>query len=138
MTIPTTIKHGSAPWWVLQTLRDFGPMTDKELKAMGTHEAPAAIKTVQQLHMIAKNHDGVFELQPKGRNALNAANRQRWKDHRTTLAGSRTTVNAGVRTLYDGAELRPYIGRPGAMDAFNLPSLQGGRRVHYRTGEVMA
>lgn len=138
MTTPTTLKHGSAPWWVLQTLRDFGPMTDKELKAMGTHETPAAIKTVQQLHMIAKNHDGVFELQPKGRNALNTANRQRWKDHRTTLAGSRTTVNAGVRTPYDGAELRPYIGRPGAMDAFKLPSLQGERRVHYRTGEVMA
>ena len=30
---------------------------------------------------------------------------------------------------YDGAELRPYQGRPGAMDAFALPSLINGRRV---------
>jgi hypothetical protein len=26
------------------------------------------------------------------------------------------------RVLYDGKELRPYQGRPGAMDAFALPS----------------
>ena len=26
------------------------------------------------------------------------------------------------RGLYDGKELRPFEGRPGAMDAYNLPS----------------
>ena len=26
---------------------------------------------------------------------------------------------------YDGAELRPYVGRPGAMDAFAKPSRMG-------------
>lgn len=31
--------------------------------------------------------------------------------------------------IYDGAELRPFAGRPGAMDAFALPSLINGRRV---------
>ena len=31
---------------------------------------------------------------------------------------------------YDGRELRPFDGRPGAMDAFKLPSLTpSGRRV---------
>ena len=30
---------------------------------------------------------------------------------------------------YDGAELRPYTGRPGAMDAFNLPSSVNGKHV---------
>lgn len=30
---------------------------------------------------------------------------------------------------YNGAELRPFEGRPGAMDAFALPSLQAGKRV---------
>lgn len=34
-----------------------------------------------------------------------------------------------VRDVYDGSELRPYEGRPGAMRAFALPSLIGGRRV---------
>lgn len=138
MTTPTTLKHGSATWWVLQALRDFGPMTDKELLALGTHETKDAIKAVQHLHMVNKNHDAQFELQPKGRNALNAANRQRSKAQPTTLAASRTQVNASSRQLYNGAELRPYSGRPGAMDAYKMPSLHSGKRVHYRTGEVMA
>ena len=30
---------------------------------------------------------------------------------------------------YTGEELRPFEGRPGAMDAFALPSLQAGKRV---------
>jgi hypothetical protein len=33
------------------------------------------------------------------------------------------------RGNYTGAELLPYTGRPGAMDAFTLPSIQGGRAV---------
>lgn len=33
---------------------------------------------------------------------------------------------------HDGAELRPYTGRPGAMDAFNLPSLVQGQQVPAR------
>jgi hypothetical protein len=138
MTTPTILKHGSAPWWVLQALRDFGPMTDKELKAMGTHETPAAIKSVQQLHMIVKNHDGVFELQPKGRNALNASNRARSRAAHNTPTPSRTNTNSSSRQIYDGAELRPNAGRPGAMDAYNVPSRVGDSRVHYRTGEVIA
>lgn len=33
---------------------------------------------------------------------------------------------------YDGAELRPYQGRPGAMDAFSKPSLINGERYDYK------
>ena len=32
------------------------------------------------------------------------------------------TSNGTARQLYTGAELAPYSGRPGAMDAFALPS----------------
>jgi hypothetical protein len=138
MTTPTTLKHGTATWWVLQALRDFGPMTERELLALGTHETPEALTAVRNLHMVTKNHEAKFELQPKGRNGLNAANKQRCKDHHTTLVGARRLVNATSREVYTGAELRPYTGRPGAMDAYNLPSLHGTRRVHYRTGEVIA
>lgn len=35
--------------------------------------------------------------------------------------GHRIT-NAGSKGLYDGRELRPFDGRPGAMDAYRLPS----------------
>lgn len=39
------------------------------------------------------------------------------------------------RGLYDGAELREYQGRPGAMDCFDLPSRMGDR-LFYRDGTV--
>lgn len=38
-----------------------------------------------------------------------------------TSESSRIT-NAGSKGLYDGRELRPFEGRPGAMDAYRLPS----------------
>ena len=138
MTTPTRIEHGTSTWWVLQTLRDFGPMSDDYLLIMGTHETKDAIQTVRNLHMVTKNHDGIYELQPKGRNALNAANKDRAKPTVPTKANSRTLVNAGSLLPYLGNELKPYAGRPGCMVAFDLPSLQGTKRVHYRTGEVVA
>jgi hypothetical protein len=33
---------------------------------------------------------------------------------------------------YDGAELRPYCGRPGAMDAFSKPSRIGHNFIEHR------
>jgi hypothetical protein len=33
---------------------------------------------------------------------------------------------------YDGAELRPYCGRPGAMDAFSKPSRIGDNFIEHR------
>ena len=48
-------------------------------------------------------------------------------------ARSRSTVDAAE--TYDGAELRPFDGRPGAMRAFDLPSRVLARRF-YRDGRV--
>lgn len=63
--------------------------------------------------------------------------------HRIT-AGTSVPVVAAARTahlttrgLYTGAELQPYDGRPGAMDAFALPSRMG-RRLQYRDGTMSA
>ena len=39
-----------------------------------------------------------------------------------------TTINK-MLGLYTGGELRSFTGRPGAMDAFKLPSLIGDQRV---------
>lgn len=36
-------------------------------------------------------------------------------------------ANLFERSTYCGAELRPYTGRPGAMDAYRLPSLVNGK-----------
>jgi hypothetical protein len=35
---------------------------------------------------------------------------------------ARTITSFGQTTNYDGAELRPYTGRPGSMDAYSLKS----------------
>ena len=55
---------------------------------------------------------------------------------RELLQAPRAIVPSGTASTpirhpgaYDGAELRPYQGRTGAMDAFALPSLINGRRV---------
>ena len=42
-------------------------------------------------------------------------------------------TNSGQREHYTGAELAPYSGRPGAMDAFALPSRMGNS-LHWRDG----
>jgi hypothetical protein len=68
---------------------------------------------------------------------------QTWnsRGRRTTTAprtrrASQSSVAAAVSQAtwrncdnYDGAELRPYTGRPGAMRAFELPSLVNGVRI---------
>ena len=38
---------------------------------------------------------------------------------------------------YDGAELRHYDGRPGAMDAFSKPSLVNGQLVKHKPMSYM-
>lgn len=44
------------------------------------------------------------------------------------------TTNPYERPVYDGAELHPFEGHPGAMDALKLPS-RIGRHLVYRSGE---
>lgn len=129
MTTRTQIKHGSAQWWVLQTLRDFGSMSKELLISMGTHETKDALAAVRRLMLVTSNYAGDMELQPKGRNALMAANKARPRQTQPSVATSRTTVNAGVREIYTAPELKPYAGRPGAMDAYSMPSLVQGKRV---------
>ena len=49
---------------------------------------------------------------------------------RTTTAGKRHHTAGTVHGTYEGNELKPYTGRPNAMDAYNLPSLMGGQRLY--------
>jgi len=54
-------------------------------------------------------------------------------DKKPSVLGSRKVVAEVVKPpsyeRYQGAELRPFEGRQGAMDAFKLPSLRGSHRV---------
>lgn len=55
--------------------------------------------------------------------------RLRERDRVVIPMHDRRVTNSTMRDLYDGAELRAHV-RPGALVAFGLPSLQGGRRVY--------
>lgn len=46
------------------------------------------------------------------------------------------TYGKNVRQAYDGKELGPATHRPGAMDAYVLPS-RFANRLHYRDGRVL-
>ena len=54
---------------------------------------------------------------------------------RTLRQTQQRISTASARGTYSGAEMRPFAGRPGAMDAFALPSRMG-QRLHYRDGRV--
>lgn len=55
-------------------------------------------------------------------------------DRRRATGARRPVTNASSTRRYDGAELRAHV-RPGALDAFALPSRMG-QRLHYRDGRV--
>ncbi len=41
-----------------------------------------------------------------------------------------------MKQTYNGKELKPFSGRPGAMDAYSLPSMVDGKRV--QAGRIKA
>ena len=60
-----------------------------------------------------------------------AAIAARRKNERLQIASSQVPIrNSTSGENYLGEELRPYAARPGALDAFALPSLHSGRRTH--------
>jgi len=82
--------------------------------------------------------------------SISTSGRERLRDHEANLCvrlalKSAPAPSAGIAApriahltvagMYDGAELRPFEGRPGAMDAFALPSRMGRRRL-FRSGAV--
>jgi len=56
----------------------------------------------------------------------------------TTVAGKRHHTTGKAAGIYDGSELKPYEGRPNAMDAFELPSILNGQRVWRKSTDVGA
>lgn len=54
-----------------------------------------------------------------------------------SVASERPPLEPRATHRYDGADLKPYTGRPGAMDAFALPSIHNGQRVERRAPIIM-
>lgn len=72
----------------------------------------------------AANHS-TWELTTHGRQVLRGYD----ADNHPTVARPRDTSTWATNRTYTGQELRPFTGRPGAMDAHRLPSLISGKLV---------
>ena len=92
-------------------------MTPQRIASLAGVELKSARSIIQSLMTAKQIVNTGTSQQPKyrmrGEAATNAAYHRDWG-------------------RYDGAELRPYTGRPGAMDAFSLPSLVQGQQVPAR------
>ncbi len=75
------------------------------------------------------------------------AHRVAWRCGRRTFAAGPSPHAAAsfmpvrpstVDGIYEGRELLPYTGRPGAMQAFDLPSLVNGVRVARRRPQLVS
>ncbi len=81
----------------------------------------------------------VYIVTHAGRVALGLATRAE-AAHTQAQAGhphTATSRSSPPQTLYTGADLRAYTGRPGAMDAYHLPSLHNGQRQPRRVPIIM-
>jgi len=64
------------------------------------------------------------------------ARRRAPKRHRAAAKPrARPINNMTTGGVYDGADLRPFDGRPGALDALEMPSRMG-KRLIYRDGRT--
>lgn len=68
-------------------------------------------------------------IRPQGIGTPAEQTRLRQRDRVVIPLRDRRVTNSTMRDFYDGADLRAHV-RPGALVAFSLPSLQGGRRVY--------
>lgn len=125
---PKKLQYGSAEWWILDAILKFGPMTKHEILTIGTHETQTALANLGRLHMVITNPDKLIQLQPKGRAALNSCNRTKPGTIKPTKALPRS-MSMKDSPNYEGLELRAFQIRPGATDAFTLPSVMGGERI---------
>lgn len=128
------VKHDSPEWRVLNELDKFGASFEHLMASLGTDGTLDLVRSLCAEQLIRRNDLGHLEITPHGRHALSFANRQvGLRKMKPTTAAARKITNSQTREPYVAVELRPYTGRPGAMDAHQLPSLFGNT-LHWRDG----
>jgi hypothetical protein len=75
----------------------------------------------------------LYSLTAEGERAIRAADAAATEPSVPTVATPRTASPSA--SVYQGAELRPYTGRAGALDSFAHPSRMGDR-LHHRNGSL--
>lgn len=137
MTIGFDPKKGSVHHRILFSLSKNGQLSSEEIRTIAS--VPG---TVDKLHsgtlsfmrnegLIEPTVIGTWSITSKGLSLRMSLGDAEIQPFRRTALLRRAEVMS--RPNYDGADLRPMCARPGAYDAFKLPSLMGSRRV-YRKG----
>jgi hypothetical protein len=122
------IEYRDTAWRLLQTLKECGSQARTSL--VGDDEYTKGIfSQMMRAGLVRNNIDGLIVLSPAGTKRLRMINQEQAGPQQ--IVGKRLISTGTVTGTYDGKELRRTCLRPGAYDAFELPSLFGGKH-HYR------
>jgi hypothetical protein len=130
MSQPNTIEYKSRTWLVMQCLKDFGPQERSFLiGSPDDKQAANSIVTLLRTGYIKRIENDLLDITRAGAHKLRQINEA--VSPSGDAAGKRTHTNGVMTDAYQAPELRRTCQRPGAYDAFELPSLMGGQ-LHYR------
>jgi hypothetical protein len=125
-----TLEYKSKHWLILQCLKDFGDTPRRQITGSGEDvDANKAVRTLICCGMAQQLGHEILRLTARGSRALRECNAM--KGDSGVYAGKREISSKMMSEDYQGQELRRTCLRPGAYDAFELPSLLGNTR-HYR------
>lgn len=121
------IEYKDKAWHILQALHDFGPQRRDQLIGGDTHAADC-VKSLMATRYLRRVDEHVVDISARGKAKLRSitANAQPYVGE---IVKPRTHQGGGI---YDGKELGRTCVRPGAYDAYELPSLMGGKRIERR------
>lgn len=121
------IEYKDKAWHILQALHDVGPQRREQIIGDDAH-AEEKVRELMARRYLRRVDEHVVDISMRGKAKLHAvtASAQYYVGEK---AGPRTHQGRGI---YDGRELGRTCVRPGAYDAYELPSLIGGRRVERR------
>lgn len=124
------IEYKSKAWLMMQFLHDFGPQRREQLAG----EDPTALgimKAMLASRLFCQCEDKLIGLSLRGKNRLQKIN-QEAATNDLEIVERRTHTTGSASGTYDGKELGRTCVRPGAYDAYELPSLIGGKRIKRR------
>jgi len=131
MTTGMNIEYKSKQWLIMQCLRDFGPQPRNQLTSGGSDQtAINAIKRMLEagyIRLVGNPGEKQYDLTLSGSRRLRAINES---NSDAQVAGPREVGRWHHDQSYQGHELRRTCMRPGAYDAFEMPSLMGSKRVY--------
>lgn len=117
------IEYKDKAWHILQALQDCGPQRREQVIGDDPYAAER-VKDLMAKRLLRRVDEHVIDITLRGRALLKEVT-EAARPH-GEIAGARTHQGAGI---YDGRELGRTCVRPGAYDAYKLPSLIGSQRV---------